>query len=58
MVPEVVPEIPGVVKTMQKSPKRVQMRLGPAPSQHFEGKMVPREAPKGPQRAPKCVKNQ
>ena len=58
MVPKVVPEAPGVVKTMQKSPKRVQKRLAPAPSQHFEGKMVPRGAPKGTQRAPKCVKNQ
>ena len=57
MVPEVVPEAPGVVKTMQKSQKRVQKRFTPAHSQHFGGKMVPREAPKGPQRAPKCVNN-
>ena len=57
MVPEVVPEAPGAVKAMQKSPKRVQKRLAPAHPQHFEGKMVPREAPKGAQRAPKCVKN-
>ena len=55
MVPEVVPEAPGAVKAMQKSPKRVQKRLAPAHPQHFGGKMVPREAPKGPQRAPKCV---
>ena len=57
MEPKVVPEVPGAVKAMQKSPKRVQKRLAPAHSLHFGGKMVPREAPKGPQRVPKCVKN-
>ena len=58
MVPKVVPEVPGVVEAMQKSPKRVQKRLGPAHSQHFGGTIVPRETPKGTQRAQKCVKNQ
>ena len=56
MVPKVVPEVPGAVKAMQKSPKRVQKRWGPAHPQHFGGKVVPREVPRGPKRAPKSMK--
>ena len=58
MVPKVVPEIPGVVKTMQKSPKRVQKQFPPAHPQHFEGKMVPRGGPRDPKRVQKSMKNQ
>ena len=56
MVPKVVPKAPEGGKAMQKSQKRIQKRITPAHSQHFGGKMVPREAPRGPKTAPKSVK--
>ena len=57
MVPKVVPEAPEGQKAMQKSSKRVQKRFTLAPSKHFGGRMMPREAPRGPKRAPKSFKN-